>query len=75
MLKVWSRGLLLELQEKARELLGHVVFDESAYQLEHFQKLFYQAIRSPRHSFYLPPQRPESSVENVISKHFPPTVP
>lgn len=35
------------------------------YQLEHFQKIFYQAISSPRHSFHLPltPQKPDSSVE------------
>lgn len=45
------------------------------YQLDPFQKLFYQAVWSPRHSFHLPPQRPVSSVESVISKALPLAVP
>ena len=73
--KCWQSGAencCWSSRKKARASGPRGVWWKSAYQLERFQKLFYRAIRSPRHSFYLSPQRPESSVEDVISKHFPP---
>ena len=76
--KCWQSGAencCWSSRKKARASGPRGVWWKSAYQLERFQKLFYRAVRSPRHSFYLSPQRPESSVEDVISKHFPPTVP
>lgn len=59
-------------EEKGFASGEHVWCGRTPYQLKPFQKLFYHAVRSPRHSFHLPPPTPQRRVEKVISKALPP---